>query len=700
MRSVIVEYPNSLFTTSSSFVFFQHRDRLPYAPDKTGGTTEVVRLTVNSSSSIDVGEKIGGIGPPIRKNIRIASDGACPRKKVVRRMGFSEQKIMVVEDEGLIAADLQSRLERAGYSVPPVAGTGAEALTIIRETAPDLVLMDIRLRGDLDGIEVAEQVRRELDIPVVYLTAYEDQETLARAGQSQAYGYIRKPIAAASLQGAIEIALSKYRFERHLREQRDWLKASFAAVPDAVLVTDNSGRICYLNRAAEEMTGQTPEQAVGHPSNDLLWLVFPDGEAVEDLVRAVLFQGETATLPPNVTLQGHLGRRYAVEGSVEPRRNGGHIEGVVVVLRDVTERRFAEEIGRQDNKHEALTRFADGVAGNVEPELKTLARQAAHLLGLLAPGVALRPAAEVIGSAATKVLAMTSDLRTFARPPKIELQPVWVNRVVAALEPAWRNVMPALTLQLDTDPRPAHANARELARILEIILLHARQNMRAGGSTWMDTSRTRMGGTFEWVRARVSYASAGETVDSVERAFDPSWEGKWEGLPLAYGITRQMGGVLTARYEGVYTVTFEILLPSVEAAATGVPAQWTERPVILLIEPDSAISGRLHAFFDGHGYNVLEAATCQEALQAAGLYEGHIPLMIANPAEDDPGRNGLAATLSAERPETFLRLFDGRWEERQNAAAIEPGHPVFGPELLAWVDSVLGPSRAQGWSGE
>jgi PAS domain S-box-containing protein len=617
-------------------------------------------------------------------------------------MGSSEQKIMVVEDEGLIAADLQSRLERAGYSVPPVAGTGVEALKIIRETSPDLVLMDIRLRGEMDGIDVAEQVRRELDIPVVYLTAYEDPETLARAGRSQAFGYVRKPIASASLQGAIEMALAKHHFERHLREQRDWLSASFAAVPDAVLVTDNCGRICYLNRVAEEMTGRASDAALGRPASDLLWLVYPDGEVVEDLVRAVMLQGEPAAVPANVWLQGGQGHRYAVEGSVEPRRNDGRIEGAVVLLRDVTARRFEEAVSRQDDKHEALTRFADGIAGHVEPELRAVARQAAQLLGTLAPGVPLRPAAETIESAATKVLAVTTDLRAFARPPKIELQSVWVNQIVAGLERVWKSIIPALALQFDMDPRPAHANPRELTRVLETILQHVWLNVEAGGSTWMDTSRSRVGGMSEWVRVRVSYGSAGETADAVERAFDPSWEGKWEGLPLAYGLIRQMGGILTARHEGKHIVTLEILLPSVEAAAAGVPSEWAERPVILLIEPNAAISGRLHAWFDRHGYNVLEAAACQEALVAAELYEGPIPLAIANPAEDDPGRGGLAATLRAVRPGTSLRIFDGRWQERRNTAAPEPGsdgHPVNGAELLEWANTVLGPARAQVSSG-
>jgi hypothetical protein len=608
-------------------------------------------------------------------------------------MASAEQRIMVVEDEGLIAADLQNRLEHAGYTVPAIADTGAGALEMIREIMPDLVLMDIRLRGDLDGIEVAEQIRREMDIPVVYLTAYEDPDTLERAGTSQAFGYVRKPIASAGLQGAITTALSRHRFERHLREQRDWLSASFAALPDAVLVTDGSGRICYLNRVAEEMTGRTSAQALGRPAADLLWLVHPDGEPVEDLVRGVVLEGQPVTLPVNICLQGGQGRRYAVEGGVEPRRNEGRLEGAVIVLRDVSERRFSLEVAGQDNKHEALTRFAEGIAGHLDEELNIVARQAAKLLGTLEPGVAHKSVAETIETCATRALAVTSDLREFSRPPRMELQTVWVNQILSALEPAWKNVIPALTLQLDSDPRPAHANPRELTRVLETILLHARKSMQPGGSVWMDTSRFLMGGMSEWVRARVSYTSSRETADSVERAFDPSWEGKWEGLPLAYGITRQMGGVLTARQEGKRMVAFEVLLPSVEAVATGVAPEWEERPVILLIEPNSAISRQLHYWFDRSGYNILEASTCQEAVAAAELYEGHIPLVIGNPSAEDPGRAGLDEALRRIRPATYLRLFDGQWQETGNGA-VEICNPLSGARLLEWVNSVLGPSRA------
>jgi hypothetical protein len=109
-----------------------------------------------------------------------------------------------------------------------------------------------------------------------------------------------------------------------------------------------------------------------------------------------------------------------------------------------------------------------------------MSREAAHLMGTLAPGMALRPAVETIETAAGRVLTVTSGLRTFANPPKIDLQPVWVNQIVSGLAATWKNIRPALTLLLDTDPRPAHANSHELTRVLEAIL----NGWRSGCGCW------------------------------------------------------------------------------------------------------------------------------------------------------------------------------------------------------------------------
>src|SRR5580704_7936838 len=248
-------------------------------------------------------------------------------------MESREHSIVIVEDEGLIAVDLRGRLERAGYRVPGIAGTAVEALDVIREKSPDLILMDIRLRGGSDGIQVAEQVLRDFDIPVVYLTAYEDRKTLQRASQTQAFGFIKKPIDSASLQGSIEMAISKHRHERLLREQRDWFSASFAAVPDVVLVADLAGRISYINPAAEGLLGCKVDDVLGRPLYDLLRISYQNGDAVDHLMPLAMLQGTPVALPSDIWLEGVQGRRYAIEGSLAPRWREGRADGVVVTLK-------------------------------------------------------------------------------------------------------------------------------------------------------------------------------------------------------------------------------------------------------------------------------------------------------------------------------------------------------------------------------
>ena len=387
-------------------------------------------------------------------------------------MESREHSIVIVEDEGLIAVDLQGRLERAGYRVPAVAGTASEALKVIREKSPDLILMDIRLQGDADGIQVAEQVRRDFDIPVVYLTAYEDRSTLERASQTQAFGYIKKPIDSACLHGSIEMAISKHRYERHLREQRNWFSASFAAVPDAVLVADGLGRICYVNRVAEELLGCKVDDILHKPVGELLRFSQQNGEALDDLLPVATLNGGPVAFPPNIWLEGG-NRRYPVEGNLAPRWNEGRADGVVIIVKDVTLRRFEEEQSRHDNKHDALSRLADGIAGHLDLELSVVAEESTRLLNSLPSDSTLRSAAEIIESAALDAFAVTCRLRAFGQDREIKPQVIHVNEVLASLEKTWYGTLPGLTVQLDPAPRPVHADSKELIRALDMLLQHA-----------------------------------------------------------------------------------------------------------------------------------------------------------------------------------------------------------------------------------
>lgn len=143
---------------------------------------------------------------------------------------MSRAKILVVEDERITAKNIQNRLKKLGYDVPAVAYSGEEAIKETAETHPDLVLMDIKLKGDMDGVAAAEQIRTRFNIPVIYLTAYADEDTLQRAKVTEPYSYILKPLQERELQTNIEIALYKHGMDKKVRESEERYRILFKGV--------------------------------------------------------------------------------------------------------------------------------------------------------------------------------------------------------------------------------------------------------------------------------------------------------------------------------------------------------------------------------------------------------------------------------------------------------------------------------------
>ncbi len=126
----------------------------------------------------------------------------------------AEGRILVVEDEHIVAMGIKKMLKSLGYTVTGVASSGEDAISKAESTFPDVVLMDIMLKGDMDGVEAANEIREKLDIPVVYLTAYSDNKILERAKKTEPFGYIIKPFDERDLYSSIEVALHKYRKEK------------------------------------------------------------------------------------------------------------------------------------------------------------------------------------------------------------------------------------------------------------------------------------------------------------------------------------------------------------------------------------------------------------------------------------------------------------------------------------------------------
>ncbi|MEM7162608.1 MAG: response regulator [Bacteroidota bacterium] len=136
---------------------------------------------------------------------------------------MSKTNVLVVEDESIVSKDIQLSLEKLGYNVVGSADTGEKAISLATSLEPDVVLMDIMLKGEINGIEAAQSIKSEMSVPVIYLTAYADEGTLSRAKITEPYGYIIKPFKEIDIHTSIEMAIYKHNKEKEVRKERDML---------------------------------------------------------------------------------------------------------------------------------------------------------------------------------------------------------------------------------------------------------------------------------------------------------------------------------------------------------------------------------------------------------------------------------------------------------------------------------------------
>ncbi|MEO1388432.1 MAG: response regulator [Cyanobacteria bacterium J06634_6] len=167
----------------------------------------------------------------------------------------TEKRVMVVEDESIISLDIRNSLKKLGYGIAGAAASGDVALMKIANSRPDLILMDIHLKGKMTGIQVSQQVQSNFQIPVIYLTANADSATFNGAKETSPYGYLLKPFEEKELGMAIEIALYKHEQEQIVRSSESWYAIAFQSITDAVIATDVNGYIVFMNAAAESTTG-------------------------------------------------------------------------------------------------------------------------------------------------------------------------------------------------------------------------------------------------------------------------------------------------------------------------------------------------------------------------------------------------------------------------------------------------------------
>jgi PAS domain S-box-containing protein len=298
-------------------------------------------------------------------------------------------RILIVEDDRIVARDLAQQLTRMGHVVVGTTSRGEDALSRTLDTRADLVLMDIRLEGAVDGITAAQQIRDRCRIPVIFLTAYADDETTRRAGEAEPLGYLLKPFQEPQLLATIEMALYKNAADRRLRASEQRYETTLSSIGDGVISTDAAATVTFMNPIAERLTGWPQAEAIGRPLAEV-FQIFDGrtGARLETPAARALRDGAVVDLPPHTILRARDGRDIPIDDSSAPiLAEDGQVTGTVLVFADMTGQREAEVALRRAEAELArasrltlLGEFAASIAHEVNQPLMAIVTNAESCL--------------------------------------------------------------------------------------------------------------------------------------------------------------------------------------------------------------------------------------------------------------------------------------------------------------------------------
>jgi len=255
---------------------------------------------------------------------------------------MSKATILIVEDSFIVSYHLQATLENEGYTVVGKCDSGEAAIEFISKTSPDIVLMDIMLNGQLDGIQAASLIKNRFNVPVIYITALTDKDTINRAKHTEPYGYVTKPFEDREIFTVIEMALYKHDIESRLRQSEEKYFSTVNCISDAVVAIDRSYQISFMNPSAIAVTQWTLEEALGKPVMEILHL---KDEITHDSpvnpIQCPIGMGNLSRMPDELVLVGRHGREIPIgESSLSPLLDSrGNFMGLIVVFKNMSEKR-------------------------------------------------------------------------------------------------------------------------------------------------------------------------------------------------------------------------------------------------------------------------------------------------------------------------------------------------------------------------
>ncbi len=588
------------------------------------------------------------------------------------------RSVLIVEDERIVAKDLQQTLAGMGYDAFAIASSAEEAVARASERCPDVVLMDIRIKGRRDGVETAEIMRQRFRVPVVYLTAHADDGTIDRAKKTEPYGYLLKPVNSAALRSGIELSLYKHEMEKRLRERERWFSTTLRSVADAVITVDLAGNVSFMNPVAEQLTGVKLQDALGRPARAIMRL---DPNHSSPLDQA-LEQGKTTHMQESEVENG-TGANRVMSDSAAPVVDEGQLLGAVMVLRDVTEQKLLQKKLELSDRLASLGTMAAGVAHELNNPLAVVVANAwlvgeemTRVLAELREGHV--PSAETLHrleeavaaqselqASASRVGRIVSDLKTFIRPTQRPAGEADVARSIAwAIRATSHELQHRARIVTEAGKVPPVAiDETKLGQVLVNLLLNAAHAIAPGNVDTNTVSVTARPTAEGRVVIEVRDTGCGMAPEVLKRVFEPFFTtkpvgmGTGLGLSICHGFVASAGGDLQVESHVGEGSVVRVVVPVVKTAPRAAPAAvepaTDRRGRILVIDDEDTVLRAIRRILKQH-----DVVCTKSAREALGLLERSKSFDIIFSDLMMPDMTGVAfyEELLRTRPEDAARV--------------------------------------------
>lgn len=542
-------------------------------------------------------------------------------------------QILVVEDENIVAMEISDRLKQMGYQICKVTSSGESAVEFAQKLTPDLVLMDIMIKGEIDGIEAAAQIRNNFDIPIIYLTAYTDESTLERAKMTEPFGYIIKPFIERELYTTIEMALYKHKMERRLKESEQWLATTLKSISDAVITTDEQGRIRFMNPVAEKLLGKNQTETLGLPLDDILKLRDEKTrESISTPFKKLQATGGLDEVKSSKLVVAADGRERVISASCSPlQTDTGSIKGYVAVFRDITEKQKLENELLKAQKLESIGILAGGIAHDFNNILTAVIGNISLAKVDAQPGEELFDLLKEAEEASLTAKNLTQQLLTFSKGGVPLKKVVSISELIkASTEFALRGSNVTCQFVLPDDLLPVEIDVGQISQVIQNIVINAKQAMPEGGKVEIKTQNVVISPESDmplepgkYVELAIKDEGIGIPREILSKIFDPYFTTKSNesglGLAITYSILKKHGGhIRVESSEGIGT-TFQIYLPatskSIRIKGNVSSKIKHQHGRILLMDDENFIRKIAARMLNRFGFEVKTASNGEEAIE-------------------------------------------------------------------------------------